>query len=309
MSFIKGETPNFTSKESIATSKLEEIRKNGVQLLGFDYDGTVIGDEFGHPDVTSLILQIARAGVVPAVITARDATIKVEQIAVLEQATRKEQIDTPIYIATANGASLFKIQNGESEQVYSNDLTQEDLDSIITAYSSLGIPISEEMDKIRQASLKQDWEKYIPPALFKLSLQNKGVWVEPSKVTLRLPEAREEQQQATQELTQKLPNLAVAWGGKPLADVTKRLEFDGKLHVVQFLMNSHNIPKTRVATFGDTPDGNDKMLLSLPYSFTNREAGLTAGIPYMLSGTGSPVSRVHEAINFVLPGSKTHLDK
>ena len=119
-----------------------------------------------------------------------------------------------------------------------------------------------------------------------------------------MPSDESEQKKIIAVLREKIGNkLTLAWANDPFIHISKKLEFDGKLLAVQTMMKELAIDESHLATFGDTPHGNDAGLLSLPYSFTNyfefkKENPQVP--PYILPRSDLPIGSIYQAIHFLI---------
>lgn len=304
---------------TITEGKLEELRENGVRIMAADYDGTIFSSKLGasisesRDMVSELLHDVEKGGVVPAIITARHATLFNGQYDSLQQSG----IEGPLYIATANGRGLARYENGSLERIYMHSLSSVDIDNIIRAYTDLNIDLPDSVDAHRQNSLKQDWSGVIPDHLVDRARSEKGVWIEEPKISLIFPRDWSPSQllQVVSRLQKELGDrYQVDWGGKPVVDVSLAFphDVDGKVYALERI--AHDIasrtgedPSTLVrkhtGTFGDTPLGNDSGLLSMPFGFTNdtsyKKGNIEKG-PYVLHGEESGPERVHKAMRSLL---------
>lgn len=296
--------------QSIAQRKLQKLREKGIKVFGLDYDGTVFDRKDPHYNhhqtAIELTLKIAARGAVPALITARDASIKRILVPPLLEASRSGKIKKiPIFIAGGNGSNLIEIKNGKRREIYNYGLTRNQIKTIISLYNELQIKDFEpEAKTIFENFLKQDWSEYIPSDFLKIAKNNPGIWVEQSKVSLVLPSNQKLQRDIINTLRKELGDkLAVIWANDDFAHIIQRLEKDSKLTAIEAIIQELAISKENIATFGDSPEGNDVGLLSLPYSFTNyfelEKQDMTAP-PYILRQTQSPIESVYRAIDFLL---------
>jgi len=287
---------------SIGQKKLLELKNSGCDGFVSDYDGTLIDSTFSPGSVTRLIYNVGKE-LTPTIATARGVTFRRDQLAEIVHATDSNRTLKPIYISLGNGTQVLKIENGQTNTIYDNSLSIAEDQQIINAYQQLGIVIPSEMDRIRQADLRYPWGSLIPVDYLTLSRGTSGVWIEPIKASLLTGSAAsEDSRRIGQELASLLPDYQVRWGGKPVIDVTKKIiadgrEIDGKLFTAHIIMTHEGLSELQIAAFGDTPDGNDAALLSLPFSFTNR-VGYEKG-PYSLPDKGTKVQRIQEAIYFL----------
>jgi len=298
--------------ERQTTSKLKELKTNSLRLLGLDYDGTIYDRHASppynnHQTAMDLVLNIMKAGVNLGLITSRDVSIKRVLFPPLLKASQ-EIAGLPVFVGGANGSNLTEIKNGQRREIYNHGLTLDQIKAIVDVYDKLNVSnLDSRSNKVIERFLTEDWSGYVPNNLFAISKKNSGVWVEQSKVSVVLPSDRKEQEKAITALREKLEEqpgdeLTVAWANDPFAHVSKKLDLDGKLLAVQTIMKELGTNEHHTATFGDTPHGNDKGLLSLPYSFTNHplEKPDLETPPYLLPSFDSPIKSIHKAIRFLI---------
>ncbi len=290
-----------------ADQKIDELKEQGISMWASDYDGTLYGHNYRPGDVATLVGHSSRQDIVPAVISARDATAKRELLPEIQRELALRGMQAPVYMGLANGKGLYKVEAGGIEPIYEFGLDDDDIRRIMDAYGELGIEVTDPMDSIRQKSLKANWNNLIPPHLLDLAAGTKGFWAEPLKASVRLPDEKNLRLEAVDMLSQFLDGqYDVGWSGGVMADVTRSIGTDGKLYAARTLMDINRTCDAHVGTFGDMPHGNDKGLLSLPYSFTNNEqAPLRTNNtpPYLLTGTGNAVHRVHETVRKLVNSS------
>ena len=282
---------------------LGRLKRAGCSGVVADYDGTLFGPGCGTESVARLIYEAAKK-MVPVIATARGATFRRQQLKSIIEATRTNRLLKPVYISLGNGAWIDKVANGYIETIYDNSLTIDDTKTIIAAYQSLGIQLKPEDDAFRQKDLQFPWGDLLSPEYLELSQQSMGVWAEPIKLTLLFGQTTPEVlRKHHQTLSQALPRYQVSWGGKPVIDVSRKImikgkEIDGKLATAIFISELEDLSLDNIATFGDTPDGNDRALLELPYGFTNQEGYF--GRPYSLPVIGLQAQRIYEAIYLLM---------
>ena len=302
----------LSEAERQAIRKLKELKTNGLKLLGLDYDGTIY-DRHASPPYNShqaaidLALNIMKAGVNLGLITSRDASIKKILFPPLLRASQ-EIADLFVFVGGANGSNLTEIKNGEKREIYNHCLILDQIKTIIDVYNELSVlNLDPKSKKVIERFLTEDWSGYVPNNLFTISKENPGVWVEQSKVSLILPSNQKMQRKVMTDLQEKLKEqlgdeLTIVWANDPFVHVSKKLEFDGKLLAIQTIMKELGTDEHHTAAFGDTPHGNDKGLLSLPYSFTNYplEKPDLETPPYVLPCFGSPIESIYKAIRFLI---------
>jgi hydroxymethylpyrimidine pyrophosphatase-like HAD family hydrolase len=297
-----------------STKKLVEARARGVGLMAFDYDGTLHDskdENYGTEAVAQLMLDIARRGVIPAIITARGATALTGILPILLELSAAEQQSSSLYLATANGGALRRIAYGQVNTLYERRLPMSEIRLLLSHYSKLGLQITADEAQRMRSDAQKDWQDHIPPEYLQVALEHNGAWAEPTKMTFLFPRSAGPESWASLVLKMREsvgPDYMVAWGGQAVFDVTKALPggIDGKKYTVDNLGIMHSVSPDRRVTFGDTPDGNDSAMLKNPLSigFTNKDINqypFEIGVlPYILPGTGNKVARVHDAVRNLL---------
>ena len=304
---------NEEHKIDTVTRKLHELRcGNSIKVIATDYDGTLHGGKHDHSDAVNLVIKIMNSRIIPVVVTARDATLRREFVLTLNKRLRDsiDLSDTPVFIATANGSSLYEIRNGTERVIYQNSFFDHEISSIIKAYRACHGPdlASASYKERMRNSANEEWQPFINEDLLQQARSNPGVWIEPSKVSLALPEDKNAAASFVENLKITLQDrpFNISWGGKGLVDVIKNLpgftHDQSKLFPLDKIKEIYGVTDNSIVSFGDTPTGNDRGLLSLPNSFTpTAEFEVTEKFkPYVLSGDVDGVTLVHRAIKFII---------
>lgn len=305
----------------IATDKLHAARVHGVELIGADFDGTLFdGAKMNYGQVANLIDLVASHGKIMAIITAREATIKKNLLPLVMERLKKSASLSPfpLYLGVANGATLFEISGGSIQALYRNEIRVQDALAVASIYKSLFDKVVPPWVAENMRSDADVLKDAIPEPYRDITLQHSGVWAEPSKLTIAVPEsAATDVPEFVRFFASQLrgSRFNVKWGGQSVVDITPKFTTDekrnptgdSKLHAMQYLMTYVGSTDERaIVTFGDTPNGNDAGLLSFTNSFTNRSDRLPIGAdlskpPYVLAGNScSEVEKVHRAIRFLI---------
>ncbi len=300
--------------------KLSEIKlkeaKPLIKLFALDYDGTIYdGVNYNLPDAMELIEKILMRNKSVALITARAATAIKIFAPPLQEFLKQQNTTMPVFIAGGNGTILYKIEKNNLIKIYNNGLDIQEIIQAIDAwkkiYEKLGINIDDLAEKglkTFQKFLKENWTGYIPDEIFKLCQPYKGkIFTEEAKITFVLPKDENKHQEIIRSVGIELgKNYSIAAGDKTFVHIAKRLKEDGKIVAVKTILKSLNLEINQVATFGDMPTGNDKGLLSFPYSFTNSEEFVRVEKdlrqpPFILTNSNATaVDRVYKAIDYLL---------
>lgn len=299
--------------EIIANKKLQEAKEK-VKLFAMDYDGTLAdGEEFKKEEAIGLIGEILNKAKIPAFITARAATAIKTFVPGLKEYYQKHSNSTPTYIAGGNGTVLYSLTLGNLEQIYSHGLSIEEIKEIVKKWEEYSKDnlvtedLSEKGVVTFQKFNQEKWEGLIPEKVLNIGKRFEGrIFTEEAKVTFVLSKDLSIHLKVVEDM-QKLVgnNFSVVAGDKDFCHITKKLSADSKLSAVKTILEIEGLKEDEIVTFGDMPHGNDKGLLSFPYSFTNYAEVLVKTDfqtpPFVLSEEGlSPVGRVHKAIQFLL---------
>ncbi len=299
---------------------LREAKSKNLKVIAADYDGTLY-DRYDKNynsllKIIELAYSVTKKRISFAFVSGRNTTLEIELREIIPKFCEKQNTDMTIWHSGGNGMNLNKIsyllksKTLKIEKFFSNTITINEVKESIKIYQQLKIV----PDLKSQLFFKNYLEKNIPDDLMpkkylELSKQSEGkIFAEAVKVSLVLPTSKEKQKQIIKILRKKLSrfDLNVGWGGIPFADVSKKLKLnnkviDGKLLMVKNIIKYLNIKDTQVATFGDTPNDNNKGILSLPYSFTNDVSlDKSSFPPYILEVKDSPVKAIFDAIGYLI---------
>ncbi len=300
--------------------KLSEIKlkeaKPLIKLFALDYDGTIYdGVDYNLSDAMELIEKILMQDKSIAFITARAVTAVKTFAPPLQEFLKQQDTAMPVFIAGGNGTILYKVEKNNLIKIYNNGLNIQEIIQAIDAwkkvYEKLEINIGDLAEKglkTFRKFLKENWIGYIPDEIFKLCQPYKGkIFTEEAKVTFVLPKDENQHQEIIRSVGVELgKNYSIAAGDKTFVHITKRLKEDGKIVAVETILKLLNLKINQVATFGDMPTGNDKGLLSFPYSFTNSEEFVKVEKdfqqpPFILTNSNvTAVGRVYKAIDYLL---------
>lgn len=312
---------NIKAENQITKNLLFKIKKNKFTLIAADYDGTLY-DRYDKKynsllKVIQLAHKITKKGLNFAFISGRNTTLEIELRELIPKFCSKKKVDLSLWHSGGNGMSLnkisyrYKTNSLKVEKIFSNSISINIIKKIIEIYTKLKIkPDSKARLFFKEYLNKKIPEDLMPKNYFELSNKHDGrVFAELVKVSLVLPSSILKQKQIIKDLRKDLSGLGlnVGWGGIPFADISKELIsnhkiIDGKLLMVKNIIKYLKIKDTQVVTFGDTPNDNNKGLLSLPYSFTNDVSLIKSKDvpPYILEVKGSSVKAVFDAINYLI---------
>jgi hydroxymethylpyrimidine pyrophosphatase-like HAD family hydrolase len=283
--------------------------------MGLDYDGTLYDSKdpcCGHDKAIQLIVSIANASIIPVILTARAATAMKIIVPQLLEFPDFHKNGLPLYLGGGNGTVLYELANKKLKRLYSYGLSFQEIRDIVAicdeTYESLGIKITDLMKEglvTFQKNYTYDWAGIIPSEIFSICTGSKGrFFTEEAKVSIVLPSDTLLHNVVIASLQQKLDErYIVLIGDSIFAHVTRKQKEDGKLLALKTVMKLYKVNAENVVTFGDMPGGNDKGLLSFPYSFTNDQDFVNPDhhrAPYILRGKLSPVESVYTAIGYLL---------
>ena len=307
---------NLPAEHLKAREKLSELKRNSLRIVVADYDGTVYDrhdPSHGHGEVVDLCFEIANAGVDMALISARHTTLEYELMTRIRRACRERQQPLTIYRSGGNGMNLTRATYASegalvAEDLYRCDMTKEDIQRTLEAYLRLGISNPDPKSQAFFAGFLRldDLSQLIPAEYVELAKPYEGqVFIERAKASYVLPTTELEQRACITRLRAELEphGLNVGWGNAPFADISKKMDVDGKLLAGNILLQKTGIDSSQAGFFGDAPHGNDSGLLTFPYSFTNYQKPpkiILDTPPYILPNTGSPVGAIHQAIRYLI---------
>lgn len=313
----KGKKYLLEDHTELTKIKLKEA-KSVVNLFALDYDGTIYdGILYKQPGVTALIEKILAKDKSVAFITARAATALKVMAPPLQEFLLENKISTPIFIAGGNGTVLHELRKNKLIQIYNYGLSTSEINQAINGwrkvYEKLKINhnyLAEKGLETFQKFLKDDWTGYVPCQILKLCQPYEGeIFTEQAKVTFVLPKDKTLHKGIIEALHAELgKNYSIAAGDEIYTHITKCLKEDGKVVAIKAILKVLGLKTNQVITFGDMPTGNDKGLLSFPYSFTNSEEFIKVKKffrkpPFVLpphQENSAPVARVYRAIDYLL---------
>lgn len=299
----------------LTEAKLKEARQT-VKLFALDYDGTIYdGLDYKQDETLALIEKILAKGKLVTLITARATTVLKTIVPPLQEFLLEKKIVAPIFVAGGNGTVLHELKENQLIQIYNYGLSISEISQAVDSWQKVfgkfkisGSDLSEKGLETFQQFLKDDWTGYIPNQIFKLCQPYKGkIFTEEAKVTFVLPKDKTLHKKIIRNIQMDLSKkYSVAAGDEIFAHITKRLGKDGKVIAIKTILKSLELKENQIATFGDMPDGNDKGLLSFPYSFTNSEEFIKIKKdlqkpPFVLPDLNViPIARVYKAIDYLL---------
>lgn len=292
--------------------------KPSCKTKGFflDYDGTLFDSRdsaYGHDTAIGLLIEILNKRRVLAVITARDASFRAH---VLPSLQRKSQLGgVPFYFAVGNGSSLYRY-NTREECMYSHELNLEAVFEIVDKYSQIITNLGIKHLDLRPKGVEtfsnflkpeSPLLEYLRPELIALSNEYKGAFfAESSKISFVLPAESEKQAVFISEINRSLGKDYSVKGDREFVHVSRSIlksgsQIDGKLLAVKTILKAEALSRHEAVAFGDSPFGNDQYMLAfLPHSYTNDLGYSGSTSPVTLTGDGSPVAKVHQAIRGLL---------
>ncbi len=296
-------------QENITQENLLQAKKT-VKLFAMDYDGTLAdGEHYHREDAINLIESILKANKTPAFITARAATAVKTFVPPLQDFYVKYPNSTATYIGGGNGTVLYKLDSKGLEKIYNHGLSLEEIKTIVSVwekYAEQHLPQNDLSEKGLTTFIKfygEDWQDLIPNEILEIGkVYNGRIFTEEAKVTFVFPQDISTHEKIVSDMRELLGNnFSISAGDKDFCHITKALKEDGKMVAVKTVLELMDLKENEVATFGDMPHGNDKGLLSFPYSFTNYLDHVSQTPPYILAEDNlPPVGRVYKAIKFLI---------
>ena len=308
------QSQKLVAEHEIAGKKLDELKRNGVALLGADFDGTVFDrtdPRYNLQQVIQLAYDVTSKKADFALISARNTTLELTLRQEVVQFCRKRNTSFSLWRSGGNGMNLSKVTSSPEgvkvEPIYSHYLTLEDAQKSLEAYRSLHIDPDVPSQKFFQTFLQQDIpEDLVPKNFLALAKPYDGlVFGEAVKISFVLPTAIKDQETCIESLRKSLEphGLVVGWARMPFADISKQSVVDGKLFAIQRVMEQLGVDGSHVGTFGDATNDSDKGFVCLPYGFTYHQEVEKTDInspPFILDVKDSPVGTVHQAIQFLI---------
>ena len=264
--------------KKITFIKLNEV-KNYINLFALDYDGTLYDHHdpyFNHIRAAKLIAKILNNYHV-AIITARAASAAKYIIPLIIKCRDSKDSKFRFFLAGGNGTILYELRNEKLIQIYNRGLNLRDVQIIINKYKKIFNYLKinrEELNskgvQIFSEFVRENWTGLIPKEFLLISKQFKGrLFAEEAKISFVQPIDNIKRDKLISVLKANLSHKYTLLIGDIDFHVTKKFTKDGKVTAIEKIMDLLNISSGNVITFGDLPDGNDKGLLSYPYSFTN----------------------------------------
>jgi hypothetical protein len=265
--------------------QLHALRRDGVDVIGMNYEGTLVeGDGTNdHQKAAELIIATARGGKSPVVFSAGDADVRRQLSKPLAAAFHKDGDVSlkPIFLSVSNGRALYEIDaSGERLLYVPHDLQDDETASIASTYRHvLGDLGAEASD---------------------FAWKDGSLHIEGSQVALRLP-AGPEREACIAALTDRLQGAFDIVCDGDIMRVMRKLETDGRLHAMQSLTGYLGAEPKNVVMFSNAPASQDAVLAEMPNSFTAAEDAPRGGKqPHILEGKDTPVQKVHHAVEFLL---------
>ena len=308
---------NLPAEYTQANSKLQSLKSAGVKLLGFDYDLTLFDGKdprYSHEQVVELGFIIQQSNIYYLIMSSRSATLHrlFRDITAKIFQSNNNILPLTCYLSGGNGMNLSEVtfdrQGATTKTIYENVMTEDVILKVLEVYFGLNIKNPDQKAKtvFHNFLYKTNWQDLVPQKLLEMSKRyNDTVFVEGGKVSLILPAQQAERNVYLQQLRELLQpqGLNVVCNEEPFVHVSMQMPMDGKLMAARTVMERLEITDEQAGFFGDSPNGNDKGILSLLYSFTNCKRLSKQSLespPYILKTTDSPVGAVHEAIHVLL---------
>ena len=300
-SWIDGVVSRSIDSEAYALgrTKLEEIIQRGPQMVISDVDDTLLGHTHDLEKMGRTMYEAHRVGLPVSLITGRGASAQRELSPLLQQIA--ECTFKPVYLATNNGATTIRFNAGTgSEQILvDNSLLPQDIEWLVEMYNRFKFQHSDKEYGVMARSLALDWSGVIPADMIEIAKANRGMWIEPGKISVLLPPSQNKAD-VISHLNDLLGNdfYCTTSQHAPLVEIS-RAGAGGKLNAAKHIAQYASVHHRNIAVFGDSPAGNDReMLEGYPYSFTDVACSDVPANkpPYQLIGSGNFVYRVHKAI-------------
>lgn len=305
-----------------ANTKLTEARQQGIHLIVADIDGTLVDPQdssYGLDRALELVLEISNKGVTPALISARDASLKRKAFPLISEELAKAKNNRSIYLGFANGSNLWKITNDKRHQLYSYAFTSSEVAAVLATYDAEYVTLGLSEEELHPQGLStfrtflstiDDWTQFINPKLLDRTRRYRGrLFVEESKISIVLPRDRHLQLKFKQSLQNQLGSGYFIRGDDVFTHISKQIVIQGqtvdsKRYALEQIIADSGTQSKHIVAFGDQPDDNDQELLkAVPFAFTNNQDYKPKNLtkpPFLLPASGSPVIPVYTAINYLL---------
>lgn len=270
---------------SAGMQRLHALRRDGLDVIGMNYEGTLVegdGTE-DHQKAAELIIATARGGKSPVVFSAGDADVRRQLSKQLAAAFHKDGDVSlkPIFLSVSNGRGLYEIDaSGEHPLYASPDLHDAETADIVATYRHVLVGLGADASDFA-------WK-------------HSSLHIEGSQVALRLPDGPD-REACVAALTDRLQDAFDIVVDGDVMRVMRKLETDGRLHAMQSLTGHLGAEPKNVVMFSNAPAAQDAVLAEMPNSFT-AAADAQAGEkqPHILEGNDTPVQKVRHAVEFLL---------
>ncbi|HEY9695687.1 MAG TPA: ElyC/SanA/YdcF family protein [Trichocoleus sp.] len=290
----------LTNCSEVTKKRLLMLRELGIDLIAFDYDGTLFGDGKTHVDAAKLLVKVIKAGINVAVVTGRDATVRRALVPEFIQQCNGRNLS--FFLATSNGVNVYRVDSTGAHCLLNNPIRFEDIKRVVAAYRRLNI-IGSKLRILEHLNLaSQKWEGLLKREFILISRRNPGVWVEPSKISLAFPLSFTDRKKAIKALEAELGGEFALTFGSDVVDVIPQLCMEPKRYALDFILDHTGGSLLSTVSFGDTPLGNDRGLIEIPFGFTNDiTINVASQPPFVLGcGSNSPVQVIYDATELML---------
>jgi len=275
---------------------------------------------YGHERVVELGFRTTQSEIVFLIMSSRGAALPHIIGGIVSERFRLGSTASPLscYLSGGNGMNLsratFDSDGITLEPIYQINMEDSDASNVIDAYRSLQIndPDPESRKVFHDFLFNRDWKGLVSKgALERAREYGDTVFIEGAKVSVIFPAEAGERKRYLEQFRYSLEpqGYNVVCNDEPFVHVSKKMHsedgkpLDGKLKAARRALDMLRINERNAGFFGDNPDGNDKGILSFPYSFTNctrfHKPSLSQP-PFVLKSSGSPVGTVYEAVRFLV---------
>jgi hydroxymethylpyrimidine pyrophosphatase-like HAD family hydrolase len=309
--------PQHELNYDLTSQKLQEATKK-IRLIISDYDGTLQDGKnptFDESSVIALTSEVLKQQKYIAIITARGITGEKLLETQLLNYLEIQDWNAVAYLGLGNGVQLKKLTKNGVETVFSHQLTNEEMHSVLKAWIKVNKLFNLKINDLQPKGvetflrlLNQDWSQFISQDIVNIAKPYNGqIFTEQVKVTAVLPKDESIHTNYVKTLEDEINSEFQKLGGNPIqvkrgdttyVHITHAFNVDSKLFSLQAIVKDLELKPKEVAVFGDMPNDNDKGMLidsRLPFTFTNTGSNQTP--PYLLpDALVSPVGSVHTAI-------------
>ncbi len=299
-----------------ATNAVMKKARQSIRLFAFDYDGTIYdGKDFTHSEVVGLVENIFAKDKSVAIITARAASALKMLVPVFKKLLSEHDVDRTIFIGLGNGTVLYALGKNGLRKIYDHGFDLSQIHRAVSCWEHVYKAHALNVDNLNEKGLetfrtflRDDWAGYISDEIVAACRPYAGsIFAETAKVTFVLPKDERMKEKIIHAVAQELGERYIITAGDNIfAHITRRFDEDGKAVAVKTILQLLGLKKPQVATFGDMPMGNDKGLLSFPFSFTNSKDFLgnksdPEKPPYIIANMGaSAVAQIYSAVDALL---------